>query len=149
MNTHQNTPDRTPSEMPTYGVATHGLPDPAGRPPVTARVSAGLHEVHRLASDVLAWRPVTDADRAARCQVLAVIAARRAGWWSVLHLAALADLSTPMVYATAALAARNQQRDRARFWRECADDWQARAEHRPTSDAAGALSNWHELGVSA
>jgi hypothetical protein len=147
MNAHENTPDQPPTEMPTYGLATHGLPDPDDRAPVTARVSAAMHELHKLASDVLGWRPDTNLDRAARCRVLAVIAARRAGWWSVLRLAALADVSTPMVYATAARAARDQQRDRARFWRECAQDWQARAEHRPTSDAAGALSNWHELGV--
>ena len=36
----------------------------------------------------------------------------------------------------------------ARFWRETAQDWQARVDHRPTSDAAGALSNWRELGVT-
>ncbi len=149
MRTHPNIPDHTPPDPPTYGVDTHGMPDPDGRPPVTARVSAALDEQHKLASDVLGWRPDTNLDRAARARVLAVIAARRAGWWSVLHLAALADLSTPMVYATAARAARDQQCDRARFWRDCAADWQARAEHRPTSDAAGALSNWAELGVTA
>ncbi len=149
MNAHLNPPNYSPPAVPTYGVATHGIPGPDGRPPVTARVSAAMYELHKLASGVLGWRPDTNTDRAARCQVLAVIAARRAGWWSVLHLAALADLCTPMVYATAARAARDQQRDRARFWRECAQDWTARAEHRPTSDAAGALSNWDELGVTA
>ncbi len=45
-------------------------------------------------------------------------------------------------------AAHRKAQDDARFWRETAADWQARAEHRPTSDAAGALSNWAELGVT-
>ena len=39
--------------------------------------------------------------------------------------------------------------DDARFWRDTAADWQARAaDNRPTSDAAGALSNWAGLGVT-
>ena len=40
-------------------------------------------------------------------------------------------------------------RDDARFWREAAQDWQARADRRPTSDAAGALSNHHELEIAS
>ncbi|WP_297651268.1 hypothetical protein [Pseudonocardia sp.] len=47
------------------------------------------------------------------------------------------------------MTAQYTEQDRARFWRDSAADWQARAERRPTSDAAGALSNWAELGVSA
>ena len=44
--------------------------------------------------------------------------------------------------------AHRKAREDARFWQETAQDWQARAEHRLTSDAAGALSNWAELGVT-
>lgn len=43
-------------------------------------------------------------------------------------------------------APEHQGDDRAR---RAAAGWQARAEQRPASDAAGALSNWHELGVTA
>lgn len=149
MRTHPNTPEHPSTYPPFYGVDTHGMPDPDGRPPVTARVSAAMFELHKLASDVLGWRPDTDTDRAARCRVLALIAAQQAGWWSVLHRHVRSDLTTPILYATAARAARDEQRGRARFWRDCAQDLQARAERRPTSDAAGALSNWHELGVTA
>lgn len=146
MRTHPNIPDPTPPAVPAYGLGTHGLPGSDGRPPTTARVSAALDESRDLCSDVLGWRPDTDAEHAARCQALALIAARRAGWWSVLRRHVLTDLTVPAVYAIAARAARDEQRDRARFWRDCAQDWTARAERRPTSDAAGALSNWHELG---
>jgi hypothetical protein len=149
MRTHPNNPDHTSPAIPTYGVATHGMPDPDGRQPTTARVTAALDESRKLLSHVLGWRPDTDTDRAARCRALALIAARRAGWWSVLRRHVRSDLTTPMVYAIAARAARDEQRNRARFWCECAQDWTARAEQRPTSDAAGALSNWHELGVTA
>jgi hypothetical protein len=149
MCTHENTPHHTAPDTPTYGVDTHGAPGPDGRPPVTARVTAALDEQRKLISEVLGWHPGTNADRAARDRVLALLAARRAGWWSVLLRHVRADLSTPLIYAVAARAARNEERNRARFWRECAQDWQARADQRPTSDAAGALSNWHELGVTA
>lgn len=149
MNATKNTPDHALTDLPSYSVATHGLPEPDGRLPATARVTVALDESAQLLRDVLGWRPDTDTEQAARCHALALIAARRAGWWSVLRRAAVADLATPMVYALAARAARDEQRDRARFWRDLAADWTARAEHRPTSDAAGALSNWHELGVSA
>lgn len=149
MNAHENPPNHTPPPTPTYGVDTHGRPGPDGRPPTTARVTAALDESRKLLSDVLGWRPGTDAEHAARSRALAVIAARRAGWWSVLRRYVRSDLTVPAVYAIAARAARDEQRDRARFWRDCAQDWQARAEQRPTSDAAGALSNWHELGVTA
>jgi hypothetical protein len=47
------------------------------------------------------------------------------------------------------IIARLALRDDARFWTETAADWRARAEHRPTSDAAGALSNHADLGVVA
>jgi hypothetical protein len=54
-----------------------------------------------------------------------------------------------VVFAVAAIEAAASARDDARFWRETAEDWQARADRRPTSDAAGALSNHHELEIAS
>jgi hypothetical protein len=89
----------------------------------------------------------TDAEHAVRARKLAVIAGWRARWWDVLArwLPSGEGHPIPLVFATAAIQAAASARDDARFWRETADDWQARAEHRPTSDAAGALSNHREL----
>ena len=64
--------------------------------------------------------------------------------WSYRHGSAV-----PLVYGHAAQHCASKDRDSARFWRETAADWRARAERRPTSDAAGALSNHHELEVMA
>ena len=47
------------------------------------------------------------------------------------------------------MEAAHPARDDARFWREAAQDWQARADRRPTSDAAGALSNCYELEITS
>ncbi len=93
----------------------------------------------------------TDAEHATRAERLAVLCDRRARWWDVLAHWTYhgADPSPPVVFGHAAQGCASADRDTARFWRELAADWRARAEHRPTSDAAGALSNWHELGVTA
>jgi hypothetical protein len=83
---------------------------------------------------------------AAYSAAMALLCARRAGWWRVLITNHRYSLHP--VYLRAAEIAHHKARDEARFWRETAADWQARAEHRPTSDAAGALSNWAALGVT-
>jgi hypothetical protein len=91
----------------------------------------------------------TDAEHAARAARLALVSARRSAWWGVLARETYRDLDMHVLFGRTAVIAQLTERDRARFWRDAAADWQARAEHRPTSDAAGALSNWQELGVTA
>ncbi len=93
----------------------------------------------------------TAVEHAIRADRLAVLHDRRARWWDVLAAWTYhrSGWSVAFVYAHAAQTCASRDRDSARFWRDTAADWRARAEHRPTSDAAGALSNWHELGVTA
>lgn len=103
-----------------------------------------LDHAHRRAAEM----PIgTDAQHATRARKLAVIAGWRARWWNVLArwLSSPDGYPIPLLFASAATEAARSARDDARFWRDTAADWQARAEHRPTSDAAGALSNHHEL----
>ncbi|OJY45022.1 hypothetical protein [Pseudonocardia sp. 73-21] len=115
-----------------------------------ARVTAALNACatdERVASDM----PHRDnAENVARCARLALVSARTSAWWGVLARRAYHfPYAHGALLGKAAMNAQLTEHDRARFWRDCAADWQARAERRPTSDAAGALSNWAELGVSA
>lgn len=91
----------------------------------------------------------TDREHAVRAARLALICARITGAWRLIAAHTATDQTVPLVFHRAATLAIASTRDSARFWRDTAADWQARAEQRPTSDAAGALSNWHELGVTA
>ena len=93
----------------------------------------------------------TDTEHAARAERLAVLADRAARWWDVLArwVSSPAGRPLPTVFGYAALGRAHSQRDSARFWRETAADWRARAEGRPTSDAAGALSNHQQLGIAS
>jgi hypothetical protein len=91
----------------------------------------------------------TDLDAAHRAERLALVSARITGAWRLIAAHAVTDHTIPAVFLRAAVIAECDARDDARFWRDTAADWRARAEGRPTSDAAGALSNWHELGVTA
>jgi hypothetical protein len=113
------------------------------------RVTTALAELDRQHSQAAAMPYSTDAEHAARAVRLALVCARTAGWWGVLARETYRDPNVHDLHGRAAVIAQHTERDRARFWRDAAADWQARAEHRPTSDAAGALSNWQELGVSA
>lgn len=134
----------------TAGVARSGAAADGGSTSATAaRVAAGLDECGQRYRVAAGMAHRTDADWAERSRALALIAAREAGWWRVLSRAAYRDLGMDTVFGRAALIACETERNRARFFRDAAADWQARAEHRPTSDAAGALSNWRELGVTA
>ncbi len=91
----------------------------------------------------------TNTENATRAECLALISERITGLWRLIVTHGANDLTVPDVYRHAAVLAECDARDTARFWRDTAADWRARAEGRPTSDAAGALSNWHELGVTA
>src|SRR4051794_31090105 len=114
-------------------------------------VELALYRWHDLYSQAINLPHRTAAEHAVRAQRLAVLCDRRARWWDVLAAWTYhrADYSVPFVYAHAAQRCATTDRDSARFWRETAADWTARAQGRPTSDAAGALSNHHELGIAS
>ena len=118
---------------------------------VPAIVAAALERWQADYTRVAAMPHHTDIEHALRAERLAVLADRRARWWGVLAGWVYSPTagSVPTVFGAAADESACRERDNARFWREAAADWRARAEHRPTSDAAGALSNWDELGVTA
>ena len=118
------------------------------RPAVLSRVEDAQVRLDR-ALMALGPYPSTDAGRAAYSAAMAVLTARRAGWWRVLLIDDRHTHQLHPVLAAAVRIAHGKAHDDARFWRESAADWQARADRRPTSDAAGALSNWHELVVTA
>lgn len=132
MRTHTSDPDRPDrsADVPAHIVAAF----------------VDLDTAYRTAADLL---HTSDAERAIRADRLALVVARRAAWWGVLSTWTYLHSDKGAVYGRAAMIARAAEWDRARFWRDTAADWRARAEQRPTSDAAGALSNWHELGVTA
>jgi hypothetical protein len=115
-----------------------------------ARVAAAIDQCHTDQLTAYAMPRRTDWEHVARCSRLALICARTSAWWGVLARETFRYPNTHgRLFGKAVLVAQRTERDRARFWRDAARDWQARAEKRPTSDAAGALSNWAELGVSA
>lgn len=128
---------------------THNHDTKPTRTDYVRRVAEAIAELDRHREDAMAMPHHTDAEHAARAARLALICARTAAWWGLLARDAYRDLHLHSLYGRAAVVAKHTEKDRARFWRDAAADWQARAEHRPTSEAAGALSNWHELGVSA
>ena len=125
----------------------HTTPDtPPTRPTAADRVMAALEELDH-ASWALGLLPRTATDWATRSAAMALISARTAGWWRVLLSAERRTRTAHPVYRRAVSVAHRRALDDARFWRETAQDWRARVDRRPTSDAAGALSNWRELGV--
>jgi hypothetical protein len=120
-----------------------------GYVPAIVAAALGRHHVARSQAGALPTR--TDTDHAARAARLAVVSERSARWWDVLSrwVYSPAGYPIPLVFGAAVLAAAASERDDARFWREAAADWTARAIGEPTSDAAGALSNHHELGIAS
>lgn len=115
--------------------------------PAARLVTAGLDRTTEAIRRVADERPQDPRGQAARADRLSVLHARCARWWGVLERVAVADHDLPMGYVRAVVHASGAAESDARFWRDSAKDWTARAEHRPTSDAAGALSNWDELGL--
>jgi hypothetical protein len=120
---------------------------------VPAIVAAGLARSAVLRRAVATPVPGDAFGHAVRAERLAEIYAREARWWAVLERHIYSPASTvPLIYGDAVIIARLALCDDARFWAETAADWRARAERRPTSDAAGALSNhadFDDLGVVA
>ena len=106
---------------------------------------AGLDDAYKAAAGM----PHTcNVEHAERALAIARVCARRAAWWRVLARFTY-RANYHRLHGKAALLAGAKDTERARFWRDIAADWRARADRVPTSDAAGALSNWAELGVSA
>jgi hypothetical protein len=114
---------------------------------ILVRVETALDDLRAQHDEAFALPHDTDAESAGRALRMAAVCARKAAWWRLL--AHRMPYAGNRVYYLAVLAATDEERDNARFWRDLASDWAARAANVPTSDAAGALSNWHELGVSA
>lgn len=123
-------------------------PDPGTVVPVSRLVHHGLNRAATAIGQTSALRPRDDLGHAARARRLGELHARRARWWAVLERATITDVDIPAVYVTAVAIAFADAEESARFWRDTAEDWTARFEQRPTSDVAGAMSNWHELGLT-
>jgi hypothetical protein len=133
----------------TRNDATRGGPASPTAVALADRVEAALCALAREHYDLTGRRPDTDSEWAQRCSAVARICAQAAGWWGLLVAHECRHLDLHPAFFRAAVIARIQERADARFWRDTARDYRARAEQRPTSDAAGALSNWDELGVTA
>ncbi|MEQ3550917.1 hypothetical protein WIS52_10570 [Pseudonocardia nematodicida] len=116
--------------------------------PVSRLVQAGLGRVSKAILDIGPARAGDAAGHAARAHRLAELYARRARWWGVLERDTVRRHDTPAVFIEAVVVARCAAEREVRFWADTAADWTARAEQRPTSDVAGAMSNWHELGLT-
>ncbi|TCK20628.1 hypothetical protein [Pseudonocardia endophytica] len=106
-----------------------------------------IGRLNYLIMAVGAQRPTEDTDRAARALRLEQLHTRQARWWAVLQRHT-DHRAVAVVYVDAVIRARSKAEDDARFWRDAAADWTARALDLPTSDCAGAMSNWDDLGVT-
>ncbi|MEV1296164.1 hypothetical protein [Pseudonocardia sp. NPDC049635] len=115
--------------------------------PVVRLVVAGLRRTGRAIRDI-ARPPAGDLlAHAARARRLAELHTRRARWWAVLEHDTATN-GVPVVYVQAVVTAVLDNERQARYWTDTADDWQALADGRPTSDIAGAMSNWTDLGLT-
>lgn len=129
-------------------MSTHTTHQHDNRPPVTERVLAALDGLTDEFSTIATEAPDSDTAHALRADRLAIICARRAAWWNLLLTRPHRD-GMSRLFVRAVIHAAGQEQDRARFWRDAASDWRARAERRPTSDAAGAMSNHYDLGIAS
>ncbi|MBW0113915.1 hypothetical protein [Pseudonocardia abyssalis] len=127
----------------------HPAPD-VGRliPEVPAHIVAALGALDDAYNAAAALPHRSNVEHAERALCLARVCARRAAWWRVLARFTYRAGLHPL-HGKAVVISAGTERDRARFWRDSAADWRARADRVLTSDTAGALSNWHELGVTA
>ncbi|MHA6780301.1 hypothetical protein ACVGOW_04770 [Pseudonocardia saturnea] len=125
--------------------------DPAVRRVVAeipAHIVTALAELDDAYDAATRMPHTSNVEHADRALCIARVCARRAAWWRVLSRWTY-RAGFDRLHGRAVLLAGSKEQDRARFWPDTAADWRARADRVPTSDAAGALSNWPELGVSA
>ncbi|MEU6696945.1 hypothetical protein [Pseudonocardia sp. NPDC046786] len=121
-----------------------------GETPTVIAIRLAQQSITRLADLIMAVgavRPTGNVEHAARALRLEQLHARTALWWAVV-VRHSDHRAVPFVYVDAAIRARFKAEEDARFWRDTAADWTARALDRPTSDCAGAMSNWDDLGIS-
>lgn len=129
-------------------VPARSTTDPATVAPVSRLVRVGLARV-TAAIGTVGEPPRGDAPaHAVRARRLADLHTRRARWWAVLERDTVRHHDVPLVFIEAVVIARCAAEREVRFWSDTAADWEARAEQRPTSDVAGAMSNWSELGLT-
>ncbi|GAA1872152.1 hypothetical protein WHI96_19625 [Pseudonocardia tropica] len=115
--------------------------------PVARLVEAGLRRTSRAIRDTARPSAGDLLAHAARARRLAELHTRRARWWAILQRDTATNYA-PVVYVQAVVTAVMENERQARYWTDTADDWQALADGRPTSDVAGAMSNWADLGLT-
>lgn len=111
------------------------------------KVAAALADLDREYATASTLPMSTHTEHAHRAARLALVCARRAGWWRVLERRAYRDPGTPSIYGHAALMARHREQDNARFWRQSAADWAARAAG--DRHGSGLWATWDHLDREA
>jgi len=114
-----------------------------------SRIDAATRDADAQFRQAVALPHGSDLEHAVRAVALARACARRVAWWGVLVRVLTFEHRGHSVHIRSAVLAECSERNDVRFWREASADWLARHEQYPTSDAAGALSNWADLGVTA
>lgn len=114
---------------------------------VPVKVAAALADLDQQYTAAAALPMSTDTEHSHRATTLALVCARRAGWWRVLERHAYCDPDTLSVDGHAALLARHRERESARFWRQTARDWAARANGDP--HGSGLWATWDHLDHEA
>lgn len=127
---------------------TTPVPPPLAATSTAARVEAALTALDRAFLTLERCPNGDDRGWAAYSTAMALICARRAGWWRVLLVEDARTRALHPLHLRAAQIAHEKAQQDFRFWRDTAADWQARADGEPTSDTAGALCNRTELGVT-
>ncbi|PKB32450.1 hypothetical protein [Pseudonocardia alni] len=115
--------------------------------PAARLVEAGLRRTSRAIRDTVRPPAGDLLAHAARARRLAELHTRRARWWAILQRDTATN-GVPVVYVQAVVTAVLDNERQARYWTDTADDWRALADQRPTSDVAGAMSNWTDLGLT-
>ena len=127
---------------------THVTSTSTSATPVPVKVWAAFADLDRQYVTASARMPMTtDTEQAARAACLALISARRAGWWRVLKRWTDRDPGLHPVYGEAVIAALYAERGNARFWRQSAADWAARANG--DRHGSGLWATWDHLDGGA
>lgn len=112
--------------------------------PVPVKVAAALADLHEQFRTASVMPTGTDTEHAVRAVRLALVCARRAGWWRVLERHTYSPAAgVPLVYGEAVIKAAGDERRAARFWRDAAADWHARA--RGDRHGSGTWAMWDHI----